>query len=48
MFWPVASYQPLLALALRHAGWRIDARFAVLVRPLAKHVSEPALMPARA
>lgn len=48
VFWPVASYQPILALALRHAGWRVDRHYAVLVRPLAKHAAEPVMMPARA
>ena len=48
VLWPVASYQPMLAMTLGHAGWRVGARFAVLVRPLAKQISESAFMPARA
>ena len=46
--WPVPSYQPILALALKHAGWRLGLSYAVLVRPLAERVSDTSFAPARA
>lgn len=46
--WLVPSYQPVLALALRLAGWQTSATYSVLVCPLAKPVEEPSLVPARA
>ncbi len=46
--WPVPSYQPILALALKHAGWQLSTSYAVLVRALAESVRDTSFVAARA
>ena len=42
------GYPPILALARKHAGWRLGLDYTVVVRPQAESVSDTSFAPARA
>ena len=46
--WVAPSYQPGLGPYLEHRGWELQGSYAVLVRPVAIRIEEPALIPAQA
>ncbi|MEX2599929.1 MAG: hypothetical protein WD533_09775 [Dehalococcoidia bacterium] len=46
--WTVPGYQPAISLALQRRGWELQRTFAVLARPAARRVTEPAMMPVQA
>ena len=46
--WIVPSHEPALAKVLDARGWRSDGRYDVYVRPVARRVREPSMVPAQA
>lgn len=46
--WTVPSYQPAVSSSLQQRGWKLHQTYAVLARPAASRVQEPALMPVQA